>query len=222
MLVITYTSEHNHPWPTQRNALAGSTRSSSSNKPPSQKQINHNPTTNNPLFNDPYSSKTSSNSPIKQEERILIHTDDNRVSDTGLMTMTMTMTNDNKVSDTGLMTMTMTDDYRAGDTGLMTITDDNKASDTGLMTITMTNDDKVQDELIRINENDEELFNDSYRPLIMAESSTNQDFFADLGEFESDEDPLKMFNTNTFSGLFDDWNTNNNITINEDTIEKKG
>ncbi|KFK36384.1 hypothetical protein AALP_AA4G116800 [Arabis alpina] len=30
MLVITYTSEHNHPWPTQRNALAGSTRSTSS------------------------------------------------------------------------------------------------------------------------------------------------------------------------------------------------
>ncbi|GAA0148225.1 DNA-binding transcription factor [Lithospermum erythrorhizon] len=28
MLVITYTCEHNHPWPTQRNALAGSTRSS--------------------------------------------------------------------------------------------------------------------------------------------------------------------------------------------------
>lgn len=27
LLVITYTSEHNHPWPTQRNALAGSTRS---------------------------------------------------------------------------------------------------------------------------------------------------------------------------------------------------
>ncbi|KAL3631595.1 hypothetical protein CASFOL_024579 [Castilleja foliolosa] len=27
MLVITYTCEHNHPWPTQRNALAGSTRS---------------------------------------------------------------------------------------------------------------------------------------------------------------------------------------------------
>ncbi|KAG6507419.1 WRKY transcription factor 22-like [Zingiber officinale] len=26
MLVITYTSEHNHPWPTHRNAFAGSTR----------------------------------------------------------------------------------------------------------------------------------------------------------------------------------------------------
>nr|QCV57307.1 WRKY transcription factor [Fagopyrum tataricum] len=38
MLVITYTSEHNHPWPTQRNSLAGSSRisastSSSSSKP---------------------------------------------------------------------------------------------------------------------------------------------------------------------------------------------
>ncbi|BAF27344.1 Os10g0579400, partial [Oryza sativa Japonica Group] len=31
MLVVTYTSDHNHPWPTHRNALAGSTRPSSSN-----------------------------------------------------------------------------------------------------------------------------------------------------------------------------------------------
>ncbi|KAJ1394859.1 WRKY domain [Sesbania bispinosa] len=30
MLVITYSSEHNHPWPTQRNALAGTARSQSS------------------------------------------------------------------------------------------------------------------------------------------------------------------------------------------------
>lgn len=35
MLVITYTSEHNHPWPTQRNALAGSTRNQ-----PSKNNIN--------------------------------------------------------------------------------------------------------------------------------------------------------------------------------------
>ncbi|KAK4421013.1 putative WRKY transcription factor 14 [Sesamum alatum] len=45
MLVITYTSEHNHPWPTQRNALAGCTRSQASknhgaakNSPNSQAQ----------------------------------------------------------------------------------------------------------------------------------------------------------------------------------------
>lgn len=30
MLVITYTSDHNHPWPTHRNALAGSTRQNAS------------------------------------------------------------------------------------------------------------------------------------------------------------------------------------------------
>ncbi|KAH6758873.1 hypothetical protein C2S51_019108 [Perilla frutescens var. frutescens] len=45
MLVITYTSEHNHPWPTQRNALAGSTRSQPSKgtgktSPNSQKSTN--------------------------------------------------------------------------------------------------------------------------------------------------------------------------------------
>ncbi|KAL4333826.1 hypothetical protein GQ457_07G033280 [Hibiscus cannabinus] len=42
MLVITYTSEHNHPWPTQRNALAGSTRSqpSKANNTSSASKIN--------------------------------------------------------------------------------------------------------------------------------------------------------------------------------------
>lgn len=32
ILVITYTSDHNHPWPTQRNALAGSTRAQAMKK----------------------------------------------------------------------------------------------------------------------------------------------------------------------------------------------
>ncbi|KAE9594868.1 hypothetical protein Lal_00013327 [Lupinus albus] len=41
MLVITYTSEHNHPWPTQRNALAGSSRSQPS------KNTNHTSTSKN-------------------------------------------------------------------------------------------------------------------------------------------------------------------------------
>ncbi|XVF26297.1 hypothetical protein REPUB_Repub14bG0004200 [Reevesia pubescens] len=39
MLVITYTSEHNHPWPTQRNALAGSTRSQPSKNNASASKI---------------------------------------------------------------------------------------------------------------------------------------------------------------------------------------
>ena len=39
MLVITYTSEHNHQWPTQRNALAGSTRSQPSKNNASASKI---------------------------------------------------------------------------------------------------------------------------------------------------------------------------------------
>lgn len=45
MLVITYTSDHNHPWPTHRNALAGSIRpaaaATSSSSSPSAKQSHH-------------------------------------------------------------------------------------------------------------------------------------------------------------------------------------
>lgn len=81
MLVITYTSEHNHPWPTQRNALAGSTRSqpsknnaASKSSPSSQPQN----TTNNAKeevkesSNDTMSSPTtivapSSSASVKEE-----------------------------------------------------------------------------------------------------------------------------------------------------------
>ncbi|XP_006662643.1 probable WRKY transcription factor 35 [Oryza brachyantha] len=41
MLVVTYTSDHNHPWPTHRNALAGSTRPSSNNSSHRQSQYSH-------------------------------------------------------------------------------------------------------------------------------------------------------------------------------------
>ncbi|KAJ4802743.1 DNA-binding WRKY [Rhynchospora pubera] len=43
MLVITYTSEHNHPWPTHRNTLAGSTRGGHLSKSLSLNPANHNP-----------------------------------------------------------------------------------------------------------------------------------------------------------------------------------
>lgn len=60
MLVITYTSEHNHPWPTQRNALAGSTRS-------------HQPLKNNiapppPPSNTKGASSSSSSSPTSYSQ----------------------------------------------------------------------------------------------------------------------------------------------------------
>lgn len=42
MLVITYTSEHNHPWPTHRNTLAGSTRGGHLSKSVSLNPASHN------------------------------------------------------------------------------------------------------------------------------------------------------------------------------------
>ncbi|CAN1226411.1 Probable WRKY transcription factor 14 [Linum grandiflorum] len=56
MLVITYTSEHNHPWPTQRNALAGSTRAH-----PHSKHHNHNPSSSSAKKKDDKPSTSSSN-----------------------------------------------------------------------------------------------------------------------------------------------------------------
>ncbi|XP_054800878.1 probable WRKY transcription factor 35 isoform X1 [Prosopis cineraria] len=58
MLVITYTSEHNHPWPTQRNALAGSTRSQPSKN-------NNNASKNNSVNN----SDQASTKPKEEEEQ---------------------------------------------------------------------------------------------------------------------------------------------------------
>ncbi|KAK0578485.1 hypothetical protein LWI29_011185 [Acer saccharum] len=58
MLVITYTSEHNHPWPTQRNALAGSTRSQPS-------KINN--ATSAAASKNSSSSQTQNNTTTKEE-----------------------------------------------------------------------------------------------------------------------------------------------------------
>ncbi|CAF1928913.1 hypothetical protein HID58_066311 [Brassica napus] len=71
MLVITYTSEHNHPWPIQRNALAGSTRSSSN--PNSSKSSTATAPSNGPP-NNTHSPSPASPSPlpasaVKDEQR---------------------------------------------------------------------------------------------------------------------------------------------------------
>ncbi|KMS96691.1 hypothetical protein BVRB_8g200770 isoform B [Beta vulgaris subsp. vulgaris] len=148
MLVITYTSEHNHPWPTQRNALAGSTRSSQPSKtssklsPPSHKHSNNN--FQNVLVND----------------------------------------------------------------------ENNQRATTPTFSINEEEDNKDEDIINKSSiDNDNELFNNSYRPLIMAEPITNggqqvdQDFFADLVEFEGDD----TLGLDPFTGLFD-WATNNTNT----------
>ncbi|XP_019058131.1 PREDICTED: probable WRKY transcription factor 14 isoform X2 [Tarenaya hassleriana] len=69
MLVITYTSEHNHPWPTQRNALAGSTRSTSHS---SSKSPNANATSSRVATKDepkPDTHSPAANPAVKEEIR---------------------------------------------------------------------------------------------------------------------------------------------------------
>lgn len=61
MLVITYTSEHNHPWPTQRNALAGSTRSQPNNS-------KHTSTSKNNII-VPNNSQSQTNTSFKEDEQ---------------------------------------------------------------------------------------------------------------------------------------------------------
>nr|QGQ64079.1 WRKY transcription factor 56 [Santalum album] len=62
MLVITYTSDHNHPWPTQRNALAGSTRSQPSKINPSPINRPKSPTP------QPHTPSNASSAPSISEE----------------------------------------------------------------------------------------------------------------------------------------------------------
>ncbi|XP_042038158.1 probable WRKY transcription factor 35 [Salvia splendens] len=61
MLMITYTSEHNHPWPTQRNALAGSTRS----QPP--KTIKDSEKDTNPKNHDHKETSIDNHGAVKEE-----------------------------------------------------------------------------------------------------------------------------------------------------------
>ncbi|XP_009144762.1 probable WRKY transcription factor 14 [Brassica rapa] len=81
MLVITYTSEHNHPWPIQRNALAGSTRSCSSN-PNSSKSSTTTASHNGPQSNTHLPSSASAVKNEQTEEDMELETveDDNKVA----------------------------------------------------------------------------------------------------------------------------------------------
>ncbi|KAJ0970875.1 hypothetical protein J5N97_018834 [Dioscorea zingiberensis] len=69
MLVITYTSEHNHPWPTQRNALAGSTRSQpSKNMNSSAQKINQMKPATSMKEEPKDTTSSSSTTPVVKEE----------------------------------------------------------------------------------------------------------------------------------------------------------
>ncbi|KAL4627901.1 hypothetical protein ACB092_05G200000 [Castanea dentata] len=142
MLVITYTSEHNHPWPTQRNALAGSTRSQ-----PSKTNVTSKNSQGAQLAQKPTSPK--------EEQR--------------------ESSNDNNVSS-----------VVAG------------SSTTSASVKEEIEDIEKQLEM----DNDGEFSNDqgfAYRPtMIVGSNQSDQDFFAELGEIETD--PLDLLFNQGFTG----------------------
>lgn len=161
MLVITYTSEHNHPWPTQRNALAGSTRSQPSK---------NNTSTKNSETSQPQNDTTK---PKEEQEN-------NNNSDG----------NDSPVVNN--------------------VKEEN-----------MEDIEKLQIEM------DEGEFSDGLSYKVMENSKIHEDFFAELGEIETD--PLNLLFNQGFGGnssndrdqskvldpfhLFD-WSGDNNNTNN--------
>ncbi|CAN6455248.1 unnamed protein product [Victoria cruziana] len=77
MLVITYTSEHNHPWPTQRNALAGSTRSQSMKAASASKASTPPPISRTPNA-EAAAKEESTQDDIDDKENEFVHVKDER------------------------------------------------------------------------------------------------------------------------------------------------
>lgn len=136
MLVITYTSEHNHPWPTQRNALAGSTRSQ--------------PSKNNTSMKNSETSLTQNDTTKPKEEH-----------------------QENNNSD-------------GNDSPIVNNVKEENMEDIEKLQIDM---DEVEGE-----------FSDglSYKPSMIENNQSHEDFFADLGEIEAD--PLNLLFNQGFGG----------------------
>lgn len=165
MLVITYTSEHNHPWPTQRNALAGSTRSQPSNKAG---------TTSKATTTTATGQKTAVAANLKQEQQkeSLISADNN---------------NNNNISSS--------------------IVADGSGSSTVVGTTTVSVKEEMEDvdhhKQMEMNDAADEFsdgFQQSYKPSMLPDSNRSEDFFADLGELETDPLNLLLFTTQGYSG----------------------
>jgi hypothetical protein len=136
MLVITYTSEHNHPWPTQRNALAGSTRSQ--------------PSKNNTSMKNSETSLTQNDTTKPKEEH-----------------------QENNNSD-------------GNDSPIVNNVKEENMEDIEKLQIDM---DEVEGE-----------FRDglSYKPSMIENNQSHEDFFAELGEIEAD--PLNLLFNQGFGG----------------------
>jgi len=157
LLVITYNSEHNHPWPTQRNALAGSTRShhaknsknsSSHNleKPTVKAELDH----QTPAVTSAATTATAATS--------------------GTTTTATTSTTSN-----GTLTTTMA----VKEESMMGSEMEKGSADHHDSSVALDHGDLMQ-----------QMFSQSYRPMIPEGGHHVDDFFADLAELESD--PLSL------------------------------
>ncbi|XP_074274279.1 putative WRKY transcription factor 14 isoform X2 [Silene latifolia] len=186
MLVVTYTSEHNHPWPTQRNALAGSSRSQPSNK-----------------GTTPLSSPN-----LKGAEGVLIKKEINNKEvnheddiDTGMVNMPLLDVRNSSRNTTTTTTITTT-------------TLPCTKEETEELGIQMEN--KIEENSNKGYDGDQEINNYYRPTIMQetnCEAQYSQDFFTNLVEFEGD-DPLNILFTqdtnkgsDPFSGFFD-WTQN--------------
>ncbi|CAN6233842.1 unnamed protein product [Urochloa humidicola] len=154
LLVITYNSEHNHPWPTQRNALAGSTRS-------------HHAKNNK---NNSSSSHDLQKPIIKAElDQTPGVASGGATTATGATSTTTTATTSTASNSTPTTTMAVKEEAMAVGSEM------EKGIDHGTSSASLDHGDLMQ-----------QMFSQSYRPMIPESGHHVDDFFADLAELESD------------------------------------
>ncbi|KAM6551681.1 hypothetical protein CsatB_001489 [Cannabis sativa] len=181
MLVITYTSEHNHPWPTQRNALAGSTRSQPSKNTPNSIKTT---SSSNPLLmssSHHQLQKSGTTSPKEDSTMMMIHSqNDNSIScgagggSTSSTTSASVKVEENVDHDHENIDEKNNDHDQVDDSSCDHDHDNGVEAVGGLF---------------------------PYRPTMpgpnLTSSAVDQDFFADLGEIEAD--PLNLLFSQSFN-----------------------
>ncbi|PON63666.1 WRKY domain containing protein [Parasponia andersonii] len=184
MLVITYTSEHNHPWPTQRNALAGSTRSQPSKNTPSSTK------NSTPLGSQLQKSSTTTISSPKEEA-------DHHNKE--MMMMISKNDNNNALSPIVIGAAGSTTSTTSASVKEENVDDHHDDQD---------EIEKLDDQLDNTSCHDHDQFRSGeivglfpYRPAMPGPNtaSADQDFFADLGEI--DADPLNLLFSQGFPSV---------------------
>ncbi|CAL5054878.1 unnamed protein product [Urochloa decumbens] len=154
LLVITYNSEHNHPWPTQRNALAGSTRSHHAKN----------------------SKNNSSSSHDLQKPIVKAELDQTPAVASGATTATgATSTTTTATTSTASNSTPTTTTTAVKEEAMVVGSEMEKGIDDHGTSVSLDHGDLMQ-----------QMFSQSYRPMIPEGGHHVDDFFADLAELESD------------------------------------